>query len=154
MKATVLAFGLSSLALGACVHQTAQQPRQMPGPAMSIAEAKAAAVESRKDEMMRELATCESGGHGESDRPIYGFRGMFVGRFQFMPTTVRAMVQQRDGMVLSLREATDLAHDYERAKDLAKYMIFEQGQVSAWPACARKLGLYQQVSEIQSAQAQ
>jgi hypothetical protein len=126
----------------------------MPGPVMTVAEAKAASLNARKDEVLRELATCESGGHGDSDRPIYGFRGMFVGRFQFMPSTVRAVVKERDGTVLSLREATAFAHDYEKAKELAKYMIFEQGQVNAWPACARKLGLHQQVSEIQSAQAQ
>jgi hypothetical protein len=153
MKATVLAFGLSSLALGACVPQH-QAAKQMPGPVLSVAEAKAQALESRKDEMLRELATCESGGHGEADRPIYGGRGMFVGRFQFMPRTVMAYVQQRDGRMLSFREATELAHDYEQAKDLAKYMIFEQGRINDWPACARKLGLFQQVSEIQSAQAQ
>jgi len=149
MKATVLAFGLSSLALGACVPQH-QAAKQMPGPVLSVAEAKASALEERKDAIMRELATCESGGHGEADRPIYGFRGMFVGRFQFMPSTVRAVLQQRDGTVLSLREAADYAHDYEKAKELAKYMIFEQGQVNAWPACARKIGLHQQVTEIQS----
>ena len=152
MKATVLAFGLSALALGACVPQTAQKPKQMPGPVLSIAEAKAQALESRKDEMLRELATCESGGHGDSDRPIYGFRGTFVGRFQFMPRTVISYVQQRDGTVLSFQEAKELAHDYDRAKDLAKYMIFEQGRINDWPACARKLGLAQQVNEIISAQ--
>ena len=148
MKATVLAFGLSSLALGACVHQTAQTPKQMPGRVMTVAEAKAAAVENRKDEMLRDLATYESGGHGESDVPIYGGRGTFVGRFQFMPRTVMAYVQQRDGTMLSFQEAKDLAHDYDRAKELAKYMIFEQGRINDWPACARKLGLRQQVSEI------
>jgi hypothetical protein len=102
--------------------------------------------------MLRELATCESGGHGEADRPIYGFRGMFVGRFQFMPQTVIAYVKERDGRQLSFREATELAHDYDKAKELAKYMIFEQGRVNDWPACARKLGLHQQVKEIYAAQ--
>src|SRR3954451_1323542 len=105
MKATVFAFGLSSLALAACVPQTAQQSKQMPGPILSIAEVKASASEQRKQEMLRELATCESGGHGEADRPIYGGRGMFVGRFQFMPRTVMAYIQQREGRQLSLREA-------------------------------------------------
>ena len=151
MKATVLAFGLSSLALGACVQQTAQ-PKHMPGPVISVAEAKAQALDQRKDEMLRELATCESGGHGETDRPIYGFRGMFVGRFQFMPQTVVAYVKERDGRQLSFREATELAHDYDRAKELAKYMIFEQGRINDWPACARKLGLHQQVAQIWAAQ--
>ena len=150
MKATVLALGLSSLALAACVPQTAQQPKQMPGPILTIAEAKMSAAEQRKEEMLRELATCESGGHGEADRPIYGFRGMFVGRFQFMPRTVMAYVQQRDGRQISLREATELAHDYDQAKDLAKYMIFEQGRINDWPACSRKLGLQRQVAEIKS----
>ena len=152
MKATVLALGLSSLALAACVPQTAQQPKQMPGPILTIAEAKMSAADLRKEEMLRELATCESGGHGEADRPIYGFRGMFVGRFQFMPRTVMAYVQQRDGRQISLREATELAHDYDQAKDLAKYMIFEQGRINDWPACARKLGLHAQVKEIWAAQ--
>lgn len=151
MKATVLAFGLSSLALGACVQQTAQ-PKSMPGPVMSVAEAKAAALNDRKDELMRELATCESGGSGISDERIYGGRGAFVGRFQFMPRTVMTYVQQRDGRVLSFNEAKELAHDYEQAKELAKYMIFEQGRTNDWPVCARKLGLAGQVAEIQSLQ--
>jgi hypothetical protein len=77
---------------------------------------------------------------------------MFVGRFQFMPRTVMAYVQQRDGRMLSFQEAKELAHDYEQAKDLAKYMIFEQGRINDWPACARKLGLAQQVNEIISSQ--
>jgi hypothetical protein len=151
MKATVLAFGLSSLALGACVQQTAQ-PKQMPGPVMTIAEAKAASLNQRKDEIMRDLATCESGGHGDSDTPIVGGRGAFLGRFQFMPRTVISYVQQRDGRMLSFEEAKGLAHDYEQAKELAKYMIFEQGRTNDWPLCARKIGLAGQVAEIQAAQ--
>ena len=151
MKATVLAFGLSSLALGACVQQTAS-PKTMPGPIMSVAEAKAAALNERKDELMRELATCESGGSGISDERIYGGGGAFVGRFQFMPRTVMTYVQQRDGRVLSLNEAKELAHDYEQAKELAKYMIFDQGRTNDWPVCARKIGLAGQVADIQAAQ--
>jgi hypothetical protein len=151
MKATVLAFGLSSLALGACVQQY-PSPKLMPGPVMSVAEAKAAALNDRKDELMRELATCESGGSGTSDERIYGGRGAFVGRFQFMPRTVMTYVQQRDGRLLSFNEAKELAHDYEQAKELAKYMIFEQGRASDWPVCSRKIGLSAQVAEIQSLQ--
>src|SRR3569833_2258389 len=74
MNASVLAFGLSSLALGACVQQPAS-PKTMPGPVMSVADAMAAAVNNRKDELMRELAPCESGGSGSSDERIYGGRG-------------------------------------------------------------------------------
>ena len=150
MKATVLALGLSSLALAACVPQTAQQPKQMPGPILTIAEAKMSAADLRKEEMLRELATCESGGHGEADRPIYGFRGMFVGRFQFMPRTVMTYVQQMDGRELNWKQATELAHDYNQAAALAKWVIFERDGLYNWPACARKLGLAKQVAEIKS----
>ena len=103
--------------------------------------------------MLRELATCESGGHGESDRPISAAAASIVGRFQFMPPTVRAYVQQRTAARSACARPTDLAHDYDQAKELAKYMIFERARLNDWPVCARKLGLRQQVSEIRSAQA-
>src|SRR5260370_9921990 len=45
-------------------------------------------IEERKDEMIRQLAHCETGGSGPSERPIYGGRGAFVGRPQFSVPTV------------------------------------------------------------------
>lgn len=149
MKATVaLTALLSSLALAGCVQH--QAPRALPGPVMSIAEAKNWAVEQRKKEMLQELATCESGGHGEADRPIVGGRGAYHGRFQFMPRTIITFVQQMDGRTISLTEAKELAHDYERAAELAKFVIFEKDGIGNWPLCARKLGLREQVAEIKS----
>jgi hypothetical protein len=107
-------------------------------------------VEERKDEMLRELAVCESGGSGESLQPIYGSRGAFVGRFQFTPRTVINYMQQMDGRTLSVQEAISLAHDYHQAAALAKFVIFEKDGVWNWPLCTRKLGLVQQVAEIKS----
>jgi len=118
---------------------------------MTIQEAKAYYVEQRKNEIVRELAVCESGGHGESDRPIIGGRGAYVGRFQFSPRTVVAYVQQKEGRQLSLTEAKELAHNYDQAAELAKYMIFDLDRAGDWPLCARKLGIRQQVEEIKSA---
>lgn len=150
MKATLpLSLVLSSLALAGCVQHSA--PKAMPGPILSIGEAKNWAIEQRKDEMLRELATCESGGHGDADRKIVGGRGAYHGRFQFMPRTVMAYVQLMDGRTLSLREATELAHDYDQAAALAKFMIFERDRAGDWPLCARKIGLRAQVDEIRSA---
>ena len=149
MKATVpMTALLTSLALAGCVQH--QASKAMPGPVMTIIEAKNWAVEQRKEEMLRDLATCESGGHGEADPPIVGGRGAYLGRFQFMPQTVIAFVQQMDGRQLSLTEARELAHDYERAAQLAKFVIFEKDGIGNWPLCARKLGLRQQVSEIKA----
>ena len=119
---------------------------------MTIAEAQNWAVEERKEEMLRELATCESGGHGDSDRLIVGGRGAYLGRFQFTPRTVITYVQQMDGRVLSLTEAKELAHDYGQASELAKFVIFEKDGISNWPLCSRKLGLRAQVAEIKSQQ--
>ena len=150
MKATLpLGLLVSSLALAGCVQHTAS--KALPGPVMTIQEAKNYAVERRKDEVLRELATCESGGHGESDRPIVGGRGAYVGRFQFSPPTVVAYVQQKEGRQLSLSEAKELAHNYDQAAELAKYMIFDLDRAGDWPLCSRKIGLRQQVEEIRSA---
>lgn len=150
MKATLpLGLLVSSLALAGCVQHNA--PKALPGPVMTIQEAKNWSVERRKDEILRELATCESGGHGDSDRPIYGGRGAYVGRFQFSPRTVVAYVQQKEGRQLSLSEAKELAHDYEQAAALAKYMIFDLDRAGDWPLCSRKIGLRAQVEEIRSA---
>ena len=118
---------------------------------MSVQEAKVYYVEQRKNELLRELATCESGGHGDADQPIVGGRGAYIGRFQFSPKTVVAYVQQKEGRQLSLSEARELAHNYDQAAELAKYMIFDLDRAGDWPLCARKLGLCQQVEEIKSA---
>jgi hypothetical protein len=99
------------------------------------------AIDDRKDEMIRQLAHCESGGSGPSDRPIYGGRGAYLGRLQFSVQTVVAYQRKRDGTQLSGREAADLAHDYDRASSLAKYMIFDLEEPWHWPLCSRKIAL-------------
>ncbi len=116
----------------------------------AVADARAQNIEERKDELLRELSVCESGGSGDSERPIYGGRGAFVGRFQFTPRTVINYVQQMDGRVLSFKEATALAHDYQQAATLARFVIFEKDGIWNWPFCNRKLGLAQQVAEIRA----
>jgi hypothetical protein len=106
------------------------------------------AIEDRKDEMIRQLAHCESGGSGPSDRPIYGGRGAYLGRLQFTVSTVVSYQRRRDGTQLTGREAADLAHDYDRASSLAKYMIFELEEPWHWPLCSRKIALRDEMSNI------
>ncbi|MBN9090741.1 MAG: hypothetical protein J0J01_27835 [Reyranella sp.] len=99
-------------------------------------------LEQRKDALVAQLADCESGqgaGHGR-----------YVGRFQFEPRTVIGFVRERDGRTLSLQEAAIVANDYAQASALAKYIIFERGGASHWPACSRKIGLAQQVADIRA----
>jgi hypothetical protein len=98
-------------------------------------------IEERKDDLMRQLAICESGGHGDSERPIYGGGGTYAGRFQFTIRAVISYVREMDGRVLSSSDALLLAQDYRQAAALAKYMIFVRGDLWNWPACSHKLGL-------------
>jgi len=135
------------LALAGCAKPQSSQTAAATEAAVDL---RAREIEERKDAMLRDLATCESGGHGETDHPIYGGRGLYVGRFQFTVRTVITYVQQMDGRVLTPKEATALAHDYEQAATLAKFMIFERDRIGEWPLCARKLQLARQVAEIRA----
>ena len=95
-------------------------------------------IEERKDDLMRQLAICESGGHGNSERPIYGGGGTYAGRFQFTIRAVISYVREMDGRVLSSSDALLLAQDYRQAAALAKYMIFVRGDLWNWPGCSRQ----------------
>jgi hypothetical protein len=97
-----------------------------------------------------ELAHCESGSWGPSDRPIHGSRSVYLGRLQFSIGTVIAYQRRRDGTQLSRQEAIDAAHDYDRAASLAKYMIFDLEGPHHWPLCARKIGLRSQMAAIKT----
>src|SRR5262245_39492772 len=75
-------------------------------------------IDDRKEEIIRQLAHCESGGWGPSDRLIYGGRGAYLGRLQFTISTYMAYTKKRDGTQLTRQEAIDAAHDYDRASSL------------------------------------
>ncbi len=134
-----------TVAVAGCAKRPAPSP---PATVLSAAAQRQLEIDERKDELLRQLAVCESGGHGYPDRPIYGGRGMYVGRFQFVARTVINYAKQMDGRVLTPKEAVDLAHDYDQAAALAKYVIFDLGGIWNWPLCNRKLGLAKQVAEI------
>jgi hypothetical protein len=107
-------------------------------------------IEERQDDLMRQLAICESGGYGDSERPIYGGGGTYVGRFQFTIRAVISYAREMDGRMLSSGDALLLAHDYRQAAALAKYVIFVRGDLWNWPACGRKLSLANHVTEIKA----
>jgi hypothetical protein len=144
-----LAFRLAlALAVAGCVTQPAQRAPETMASLRATPDLRLRVIDDRKDELIRQLAHCESGGSGPSDRPIYGGRGAFLGRLQFSVRTVQLYVKQRDGTQLNAKEAADLAHDYERASDLARYMIFELEEPWHWPVCARKVGVAAEVKAI------
>jgi hypothetical protein len=133
-------------ALGGCTHAAAKVEPQTAAAAIDPHQQ---AIDERKDDLVRRIAVCESGDHGESDRPIYGGRkGVYVGRFQFTKTTVVNYVRVMEGRSITTDEAVEIAHDYTRAAALTKFIVFELDGLRNWPACAHKLGLAREVTEI------
>lgn len=145
--AIALALAVLSLTLGGCVTKT----QNVVDPNASLREAQAErqrVYDERTDEVMVQLAMCESGGVGPADKKIYGARGLYHGRFQFATRTVMIYVQRRDGVGINAKDAAELAHDWERSKDLAKYMIFDLNEPWHWPLCSRKIGMPAQIAAI------
>ena len=129
--------------LSAAAHAAAPSPAPAPDPPT---EARSITIEVRRDALIRKLADCETGGRGESGVG----RGPYVGVFQFEPRTVVNFVRERDGRTLSAPEAVALARDYGRAAALVKYVIFDRGGHTHWPACSHKLGIARQVAAIKA----
>lgn len=104
----------------------------------------------RKESLLQQLSTCESGSWGPAPRPIYGGRGAFHGRFQFSIRTFMTYWKKRDGSVLTAREAAEYVQDYHKAAGLTWYMIYDLNEPWHWPLCSRKLGIPNQVKSIRA----
>ncbi|MBM3645706.1 MAG: hypothetical protein FJX02_15385 [Alphaproteobacteria bacterium] len=149
---TILALVLVT-ALTACeqlgIRPAPTAPPVAAAPSPAPPDPRLVEIDNRKDELLRKLAVCESGGSGISDKAIYGGRGrIYNGRFQFTLRTLIAYVRQRDGVELNLKEAHDFAQDYERAAALTKYMIFDLAEPWHWPLCRRKIAMDRDLREI------
>jgi hypothetical protein len=131
------------MALPGAAHAAGPNPTPAPDPA---AEARSITIEVRRDALIRKLADCETGGRGEAGVG----HGPYIGVFQFDPRTVVNFVRQRDGRTLDARQAIALARDYRRAAALVKYVIFDRGGHTHWPACSHKLGIARQVAAIKA----
>ncbi len=147
LRATIACVGLlaSAFVISAC--QIGGTPPKTSGfePPVDLRQRE---IDDRKEEIIRQLSHCESGGWGPSDRLIHGGRGAYLGRLQFSVQTVISYQLKKDGTQLSRQEAAQLAHDYDRAASLAKFMIFDLEEPHHWPLCARKIGLRSQMSAV------
>jgi hypothetical protein len=145
-RVAVLLVVVIAAALGGCTHgPVTQSPPQTA--ALEI-DPRQQAIDERKDDLVRRIAVCESGDHGDSATEIYGGRGAYVGRLQFTRSTVINYVRVMEGRTITSGEAAELAHDYNRAAALAKFIIFELDGIRNWPSCAHKLGLAREVVQI------
>jgi len=144
LRATALPFLVAaSLSVAGCANLSAKPPEVAAvTPGLSAREQE---IEDRKEQLLQQLATCESGSWGPSARPIYGSRGAYHGRFQFTLRTFIAYTRMRDGTVLTLNEAAEYTQNYEKSASLTWYMIYELQEPWHWPLCSRKLGIPAQV---------
>jgi hypothetical protein len=140
-----MAFGLVAAAFLAAGCQLGTQPPQT---ASLQADDLRNRAEEHKEEIIRKLAKCETGDFGPSERPIYGGQGAYLGRMQFSVQTIISYHIRKDGERLSIVEATKLAHDYDRATKLAKYMIFDLEEPWHWPLCAKKISLRSEMAKV------
>jgi hypothetical protein len=144
--ATLPFFVAASLLVAGCVTSKPQAVAAV-APGMTAREQE---LEDRKEQLLQQLATCESGSWGPSARPIYGSRGAYHGRFQFTLRTFITYTRMRDGTVLTMQEAAEYTQNYEKAASLAWYMIHDLHEPWHWPLCSRKLGIPAQLKVIKA----
>ena len=148
LRATALPFLVAaSLSVAGCVNLFASKPPEVAAVAPGLS-AREQEIEDRKEQLLQQLATCESGSWGPSARPIYGSRGAYHGRFQFTLRTFITYTRMRDGTVLTMKEAAEYTQNYEKAASLAWYMIYDLQEPWHWPLCSRKLGIPAQLKLI------
>jgi hypothetical protein len=150
LRAAALPFFVAaSLAVSGCTSLFASKPPEVAAvaPGMTPREQELA---DRKEQLLQQLATCESGSWGPSARPIYGGRGAYHGRFQFTLRTFITYTRKRDGTALTAKEAAAYTQNYDKAASLAWYMIYDLQEPWHWPLCSRKLGIPAQVNLIKT----
>ena len=108
-------------------------------------------LEKAKEKTIDILEKCESGGHPweEGFIKLDSNDKLSYAGLQFQKTTVQHYVEKRTGKKISGYEAVLIAMDREKARDLAKWIIFEdKGVDSDWVICSRNFGLQARVDII------
>ncbi len=114
-------------------------------------------IESLKSDLVERLSQCESAGNpniattydNNKAGTLKGEDVFSYGVMQWKSRTLKGFAQQRDGSVLSTKEAVILALNNVEAKKLAQYTIFEtKGGIYHWANCADKLNLVAEVEAI------
>ena len=111
-------------------------------------------ISDLKGEVLDTLAKCESGGRdNESGIIVWDTNNKpSLGKYQFQIATVQHYHLKRTGERLSGRDAILLALDEARARDLAQWVIFDNGKGvrNDWVNCDKWHGLDQKVEVIRS----
>lgn len=109
-------------------------------------------IEKLKDEVVNDLAKCESGGKKEEDGIVVldtNNKGSY-GVVQWQKTSYQHYYKLMTGQEISGKDAIIHALDSEKAKSLAKWVIFEtkNGVAKDWVNCSKWHGLQDRVDLI------
>lgn len=118
-------------------------------------------IEALKDEVVKDLESCESAGHTEDDAIVIldnNKAGTLkrkdipsFGVLQFKVSTVQHYKKLIDGETLTNKQAVLLALEAAEARELAKSIIFEtDGGIQNWVNCSKKHGLVDKVRIIKA----
>lgn len=118
-----------------------------------------AKIQSLKDELLDELAECESPGDTENTLPIIednNSRGTLarrevpsIGEYRFKIGTVMLYWKQWKGETLTAVQASLIALDHTKSRELASYVIFEtENGLDNWYNCTVRLGLEEKLKTI------
>lgn len=144
---------------GLVVGTTTKYSKAQEVPVIGEVDTMPAKIEALKDEVVNDLAKCESAGHTEDDAIVIFDNNKAgtlkrkdipsFGILQFKVSTVQHYKKLIDGEVLTNKEAIILALEADRAQKLAKDIIFTvDGGIYNWQNCATKHGLVDKVTII------
>lgn len=108
-------------------------------------------MDELKNDVVTRLMACESGGYSEEDGIIIfdSNKQASIGQAQFQKKTVIHFYQKLYNKDISAKEAVVIALDEDKARQLAKDVIFKvDGGVDNWYNCAKKLGLHGEIAVI------
>lgn len=114
-----------------------------------------AKVEALKDKLVEDIRNCERSIYNESDAPIIldTNKKMSIGTFMYQKTTVQHYYKTLYGQKITPKEATLIALDENKARELTYDIIFKDSKgIANWHNCAVKVGGYDRVKLIKELQ--
>ena len=118
----------------------------------TVTDSMPAKIEELKDSVVDRLVKCESSGLKESDAPIIldSNKKFSIGVLQFQIKTVQHYTEIINHQTITAKEAVLLALDEQRARQLAKQIIFgtKSGVAGDWVVCSRRHNLQAEVDII------
>ena len=157
-KGSKIVIAVGALVIGAVVFHVnfnTWYRREVSYSAMPVVlaeESMTGKIEALKEDILDRLAKCESGGKKEEDGiTILDSNGVgSYGSFQWQRKSVMHYHELHTGQPINGRDAIILAMTPDRARDLARWVIFESGNgvENDWYNCSRKLQLQKEVDVI------